>query len=313
MGIIKVLTSFYSALYSRKRGVNRIYSPFRFVMRSIADVCLNTLPMRSSILHRTFREDVIISLTSFPARINNLWKVIYSLKLQEVKVGKIILWLSSEQIKSKDDLPEKLKELQDELFEIRLVEGDLRSHKKYYYSFLEYPDSTIITVDDDIFYHPKTVTHLLETSSKYKNCVIANLTNRILYINKTIQPYIMWDSNNSRYSNSNLVQIGAGGVLYPPHCLDKDVLEISLFMKLAPKADDLWLNAMARKANTKIVQSTSKILFMPVLQEPTAPSLNSENVAGGGNDEQLINIRNYYLNNFGIDLFLDQNDENTLL
>ncbi|MDD6026392.1 MAG: glycosyltransferase, partial [bacterium] len=35
-------------------------------------------------------------------------------------------------------------------------------------------------------------------------------------------------------------QTGVGGVLYPPHSLRKDMMDVDLFTKIAPSTDDIW-------------------------------------------------------------------------
>ena len=52
-------------------------------------------------------DGVIISLTSFPARLDTLWQCVESLKRQTVRPEKIILYLSKEQVKE-DVLPPPL-------------------------------------------------------------------------------------------------------------------------------------------------------------------------------------------------------------
>lgn len=310
MDALLLFTSLYCKLRPRKLIPNRLFSPFRFLIRNAMDKYIsrhaNNYKARA-VKHKLERNDVIVSLTSFPARIDNVWKTIYSLKCQTVKTKKIVLWLSSAQFKTIESVPNSLKEYQDDYFEIRLVDGDLRSHKKYYYVMREYPENTVITVDDDIIYHPQTIEYLITASSKNPKNIVANLTNRVLYRDGVITSYKEWSGDNKEYSFKNLVQIGAGGVLYPPHCLDPMVLNESIFMELAPRADDLWLNTMARKAKTKVIQSASKILFMPISDDLSGPKLNEDNVNGGGNDAQLNRIREYFIKSKGEDLFKEDN------
>ena len=64
---------------------------------------------------------------------------------------KIILWLSKEQF-DKKDLPDSLLSLENEVFEIRMVDGDIRSYKKSYYVLKEYPEDNVLLIDDDLFY-----------------------------------------------------------------------------------------------------------------------------------------------------------------
>ena len=94
----------------------------------------------------------IVSLTSFPARIDDIWVTIEILLRQTFKPDKIILWLAQNQFPSTKAIPESLFQLLDRGLTIEFCEEDLRAHKKYFYAFQQYPDANIITVDDDLYY-----------------------------------------------------------------------------------------------------------------------------------------------------------------
>ena len=68
-----------------------------------------------------------------------------------------------------NEVEKKLKDMEDDIFEIRLVPGDIRSHKKYLYAIMEFPEDTIITVDDDVYYNSQMIEILVNTSIKYPN------------------------------------------------------------------------------------------------------------------------------------------------
>ena len=94
--------------------------------------------------------NVIVSLTTFPTRINRVWIVIECMLRQTYKPDRIILWLSKEQFECLDKLPKSLLKLQSRGLEIKFCNEDLRSHKKYFYSIKKYPCDILITVDDDV-------------------------------------------------------------------------------------------------------------------------------------------------------------------
>ena len=152
MNYLHVLTDFYSSLYSYNKINNRLLSPIRRVVRSVANWVLPgylSHSVRDSNHTKVQLPDVIVSLTSFPARIDRVWMVVECMRRQTVMPKNVILWLSKEQFPDQN-LPESLKKEIDDFFVVRFVEGDIRSHKKYYYVSKEYPDSYIILIDDDI-------------------------------------------------------------------------------------------------------------------------------------------------------------------
>ena len=67
---------------------------------------------RNGINQAKRKENIIVSLTSYPKRIGTVWLTIETLLRQSVKPDEIILWLAQEQFKSIDVLPRELIELQ---------------------------------------------------------------------------------------------------------------------------------------------------------------------------------------------------------
>lgn len=293
MNVLNFFVELYGKLHNYKGVPFWVLTPARKIVRGAAD---KLLPSYLSRLHKrrmNVGSGVIISFTSFPARINEVWKVVETLKNQSVKPERIILWLSKEQFPDKDSVPQSLRECEDGLFEIRLVDGDIRSHKKYYYAMQEYPDKTVVTCDDDIYYSKDMLKSLVSTAHLFPNCIIANTTKQILFDgNGVLKPYSDWDDLVTPYASDNRVQIGEGGVLYPSDCLHELVLRKDLIAELAPLADDLWLNLMARLKKTPVVQSNRAVLPLPIESEaPTLTSVN--NGAVNMNDVQLQKMREW--------------------
>lgn len=298
---------FYTELYNivrNHKGVNpRIFAPLRKIISKIANYRIKQYLKQKDCAKVKYKQldNVIVSITSFPDRINNIWMTIKTVMLQTYRPEKILLWLSKEQFPKQEDIPSSLLELQDDFFQIIFVDGDLRSHKKYYYAMLRYPEKTIITLDDDTFYHPDIIKALIDSSIKYPNCIIANHTKRLFYVNGELQPYRCWLADQPSYSCENQMQIGIGGVLYPPKSLHKDVINIDMFMNVTPRADDLWLNAMARLNHTKVVKSNR--IFSYLLINDSSPSLASCNTYNGGNDLQLNRLREALFKKYGYDVY----------
>ena len=254
--------------------------------------------------------NVIISLTSFPARLNTIWQCIESLKRQSVTPEKIILYLSKEQV-SQSELPSSLVNEEDDLFEIRMVDGDIRSHKKYYYAMKEYPDKIIVTTDDDVFYPPFMLSSLLEAHAQYPEDVVANNTHVIKHSNSVVAPYIEWynlPSNQDQIDTTpNQIQIGIGGVLYPPNSLNRDALDMDLARELSFLADDLWLFAQTIIGGHRVIKTklnTDTIIPIAIKNDKT---LTSENVLQNKNDIQFNKLREYYLKKLGKDIINTEN------
>ena len=288
----------------------RLYSLLRFTIRSFSNLFL---PIYFNLTYKNskyrlasvekYSNRVIVSLTSFPARINNIWLVIETILRQKNKPDMIILWLSKEQFSNLESLPIKLLKQRERGLLIKLVDDDLRSHKKYYYAFQKYPNDIIITVDDDVFYSPFLLTHLLELHKEYSSSIICNHATRVIVENEQILPYLKWKTVIGETGLTyEIMPIGVGGVLYPPKSLDKNVSNFELFKKMCFNADDIWLNVMARLNKTQSVKTNYSSNYLPVFNKQNQ-RLTDKNVYAGNNDNQLNNVRNYYIKNKKIDPF----------
>ena len=85
--------------------------------------------------------NVVVSLTSFPERINEVELSIKSLIHQTVRPEKIILWLAKKQFENVK-IPSNLRNLCQYGLEICFCEEDILAHKKYYYSM----EKLVITI-----------------------------------------------------------------------------------------------------------------------------------------------------------------------
>ena len=119
-------------------------------------------------------EKIIISLTSFPARINIVVKTIKTLLTQTLKPDAVILWLAPEQFPNgENDLPQELLDLKQYGLTIDWYK-DIRSYKKIIPTLKKYQNAVIITTDDDIYYAPDTVESLYKSYLEHKNEVHAH-------------------------------------------------------------------------------------------------------------------------------------------
>ncbi|OUS21647.1 glycosyl transferase [Nonlabens dokdonensis] len=198
---------------------------------------------------------VIVSLTSIPTRLRTLHITIRSMLQQEYLPEKIVLWLKDD---LKDQIPKRLSKLQGDIFEIRFSPYGF-SHRKLIHSLDAFPDKTIITCDDDVIYQSDTLKIIYEEHLKFPKEIIGNRCRKMTYENGTINSYSKWPFvANPPQQGAHNMPVGAFCVLYPAHSLHNDVQDVNQFMKLAPKADDLWFKAMAILNNTKSLQNTSQ-------------------------------------------------------
>lgn len=235
---------------------------------------------------------VIISLTSIPSRFSTLHIVIKSLFNQTKLPAKIILWIHKS---LKKQVPKSILKLESHLFEIR-YSTLTSSHKKLIHTLELHPDSVIITCDDDLIYSNKLIENLYNEHLKHPNDIIANRAHQIkLNSSKNgYLPYKKWKHISKDNNTNTMCGIGAWGILYPPKALYKDVFKEKLFLKLTPKADDLWFKAMSTLNNTLTRQSTN-LPGEPIPIIGTQKiALKKENVTQNKNDLQWESLSNYY-------------------
>ncbi len=246
--------------------------------------------------------DLIISLTSYPKRIGYVWLTIESLLRQTTLPERVILYLSKEQFpKEYENIPTRLLNLMSRGLEINFVNGDLRSHKKYFYAMQEFYDKTIITVDDDCLYPEDMIQSLWETHREYPNAIVGNRAKRIYPM---IPRYEHWPALDNKMKSYDLLFVGCAGILYPPHTLHSDVFDISLIRQLAFSADDIWLSCMGRLKKTPMVFTGYDYHHLRTLIPADTPLFDA-NAKGGGNQQTVDNLNNYYLKTMGKRPFVD--------
>lgn len=242
---------------------------------------------------------LIVSLTSFPARTDRLWLVIESLLRQTHRPDMIILWLSRDQFSTLDAVPQSLLRLQERGLRIELRDGDLRSHKKYYYTQVEYPHDIMVTVDDDIFYHSRLLDRLWTAHQQHPRAIISNHSHQMTFTpDGELMPYNQWHFNSD--GPQHLFFIGAGGNLFPPGALHPHVTDIESARATCPAGDDIWLNAMAHLAGTQVIHSTMHgFTGLPVISRSNS-MLYTDNIgANNGNDRQIAQLDQYFTQTYG--------------
>ncbi len=185
------------------------------------------------------KENIVVSLTTTAGRIRYIFLTIYSLVSQTQKPDKIVLWLGKD-VYYPQSVISKIKKLG---ITVRYVK-DLGPHTKYHYAFAVFKKDVIITADDDIIYHRDMVKELYETHLKYPGQVVARRVHRMRF-DRNRQPVRykdwIWECRDTEGPSDGLFATGVGGVLYPPSVTTLECWKNTDFLKVCPKADDIWL------------------------------------------------------------------------
>lgn len=303
MNLLNKIVYSYGILHTYPGIPYWILTPLRKLLRFIANSILPRYLKKCNKVNSLKRNDnIIISLTSFPARIHEVWQVIECMKRQTLLPKKIILWLSQDQFPTRDSVPQSLWDREDDIFTIRFVNGDIRSHKKYYYVSKEYSDQLIFLIDDDIYYPTDILENVYKAYLLHPKAIVCNYGYLVKFDKLgRIQPYIQWKLMTKASSEDQLFFGSGGGTLFKPSELYFDLDKSNLAIKLAPLADDIWLNAMARLVKKPIILLSPR-LILPIHNKQNV-TLSSDNVDNGRNDQQIKAVSNHYLEVLGVDPF----------
>lgn len=118
--------------------------------------------------------DLIVSIASFPERINDIYLCIQSILCQTEPAYKIILNLEEVEFPNKEmDLPRSLLRLQKFGLEIYWCKNNEArgSYKKLIPTLNRFPDHPIVTMDDDVIYDKNCLKYLWESYIENRDVV----------------------------------------------------------------------------------------------------------------------------------------------
>ena len=212
---------------------------------------------------------VLVSLTSFPARLPYLHHTLYSILTQDYKDFHIALFLNSSEVRP-DELPRIVKIFARlGLLSIHFVEENLRAYKKLFYALQAYPEHIIITIDDDQIYDPKLLSLLLESYKKFPHAIHTHLVYDgaymadILELDSAAYCAIIKESS----PHLALASVGVSGVLYPPSPFSQEFFNTQAILSLCPYSDDLWFFVMS------VLNDVPKVLVKNALEHPKESSI----------------------------------------
>lgn len=256
-------------------------------------------PAKYGITKKPNQIPVVVSLTSYPKRFSTLHICLKSLLNQTTKPDHIILYLTSDT--DKKQIPQKVLDLQKKGLEIKCICEDLKPHKKYFYAMREYRDAAIITVDDDVIYPRDTVESLIKNFEKYPHCISARRVHRITHdVNNHVLSYNLWKFECSaiKTPSFDLMAIGVGGVLYPPHILNvgKKYFDEKNIRKNALNADDVWLKFCEMEENIPVSAVSCKRQHPYKINDPALAEtgLENENRLQCHNDIYIKNCEQFF-------------------
>jgi hypothetical protein len=233
-------------------------------------------------------QEIVVSLTTYPARVDSAWQAIRTILRQRVAPDRVILSLYEGDFPNRE-LPHKLSQIEEAGVEIIWFEQNLRSYLKFLPALARFPDDIIVTADDDTLYPWTWLEQLVRTHRRFPEAVVAVRAHAIqVHPGQAPEPYNTWPRATSATPWRSVFPTGVGGVLYPPRALAGEVLDAELALEICPSADDIWFKAMSLLKGTPCVVTQEESEDPIVVLRSQHQQLMAVNVGEGANDEQLV-------------------------
>ena len=283
-------------------GKNKQMSIKRFLSRAYMKVKHEALRIkvkneewRVGVTQQKRNPEIMISLTSYPKRFPEIDLCIKSLVNQNMKADRIVLWLGNDtSIEEMERLKDKYASYGLEVY--RDADNNFYSHKKYYYAMRDYPEDIIVTADDDLIYPSDWLSSLYRSYVKHPDCISARRVGRIAWnAQGEPLPYIKWPGEvKAKAPSHSLYATPGAGALFPPKCLDKEVLNHAVSIEKARTADDLWMKTMAVLSGVKVVWAENAMIMPTTINLHQDQELSNINVENGHNDIIFRDLCTYY-------------------
>lgn len=248
------------------------------------------------------KEQIIITLTTIPSRINRIYLVIESLLRQSLQADQIILWLDHDSFDWMK-LPPELDSQLSRSLTVRYCR-DYGSHKKLIPTLKSYPQSILVTCDDDAFYPSNRLETLYANYMESPETIQCTRWHVMTFNEKSqLNDYMNREFNTKKKLKPSLkvFPTWVWWVLYFPLCFDKEVFNEDVFMKFSYNADDIRFKLMSLMNNVPC-QISEKILtdkwapFANIYEVPRTQQENlvSSNIYEWRNDKVIRALTEHY-------------------
>jgi hypothetical protein len=195
----------------------------------------------------------VVSLTTHGKRLKSVFYTIETIGMGTRRPGRLILWIDDPVAYA--DLPMTLRRLQARGLEIRLT-ANRGPHTKYFPYVEQLPANSppVVTADDDILYPAYWLAGLLSAYRQDDSVINCYRAHEVRLEGGGIAAYSRWKPCESRRASFSHFATGVSGVIYPPDFLQLLKAAGSSFIEHCPKADDVWLHAMAVRGGFRIRQ-----------------------------------------------------------
>jgi hypothetical protein len=251
-------------------------------------VLLRLLALRNAMSARSVigTVPVAVSLTTHGTRIESVHLTIESIARSPDRPCRLILWLDSREAFA--HRPRSIRRLQARGLEVRVCDN-FGPHTKYFPYVQAFPEDPVplVTADDDLIYPGGWLAGLFAAHCREPALLHCYRARTVVLDARGIRPYAEWPLCRGRQAVPTNFLTGVSGVIYPPRFLAQLRALGSAFSDCCPKADDIWLNAVALRHGFQVRQLQDEASDFPEIPGSQGQALWPSNQFGGANDRQL--------------------------
>jgi len=260
----------------------------RGVKRLVRPVWMQRLARRNRVSQESLlsAEGPVVSLTTYEKRWHSVHYTLESIGCGHLRPSRLVLWVAPSVLQT--GTPAELQRLCARGLEIRSCE-DLGPHKKYYPMVCSYrSEPGLVTADDDVLYWDDWLQTLAAAAVRRPAFIHAHRAHVMSFqADGRFLPYGQWPGCRSTAPSFLHFTTGVGGVFYPPTMQDALRHAGDGFRACCPRADDIWLNAVAWRNGFQVCQTRSFSSQLFEVPGTRTHGLARENVQSRGNDRQL--------------------------
>lgn len=259
--------------------------PSRDLVLEIARLRMQNLRSREPLVDPA--SEAVVTMTTHGDRIRLVWVALESIARGSALPRRLILFVDEPELAQ--PLPAPLRRLERRGLEILPAAPGLKVHAKYwpYVSSILHHELPLVVSDDDMVYPRRWLRGLVEAHRARPELVHAFRAHEIPCADGALRPYREWRPATGTAPSFAHFGTGVSGQILPPRLLDRLREAGEEFLELSPRADDVWLHAVAVRAGVRTAQIDDESRNFPFVPATQASGLYVTNVAGGENDAQL--------------------------
>lgn len=250
----EMIEEFESAKHSVRANLLDKHKYNRIVSEKVTITDKDSYYYLNNINKNVINDDtLLVSMTSYPARIHNVFNVFISILNQTASINtyQCFLTLSEKEFQEKErNLPKDLQKLiNNGWVKLIWIANNTLSHKKLMPILEKYPNNNILIVDDDILRNKEFISVFQKDHKNYPNDIICGMF--AWYFDKDLKYHRFNSYKRAKAGGMNSIpgivlnlarpSNGDGGVLYPAHTFtDPRFFDETSYMKFSPTSDESW-------------------------------------------------------------------------